>query len=63
MIVINVGDMYKNVESGEVFTVKSVTPNTILLTTRDGYHTKFVRPEEIDSAFVPFVEEEAKKKP
>jgi len=55
--------MFKNVESGEVFTVKSVTPNTILLTTKDGYHTKFVRPEEIDSAFVPFVEEEAKKKP
>ena len=55
--------MLKNIESGEVFIVKNVAPNTILLTTKDGYHTKFVRPEEIDSAFVPFAEEEAKKKP
>ena len=55
--------MFKNVESGEVFTVKSVTPNTILLTTKDGYHSMFVNPKEIDSAFLPFVEEETKKKP
>jgi hypothetical protein len=61
--VINIGDMFKNVESGEIFTVKSVTPNTILLTTKDGYHSMFVNPKEIDSAFLPFVEEEAKKKP
>jgi len=61
--VVKVGDVLRNIESGEVFIVKSVTPNTILLTTKDGYHTKFVRPEEIDSAFVPFAEEEAKKKP
>ncbi len=59
----NVGDVLRNMESGEVFIVKSITPNTILLTTKDGYHTKFVRPEEIDSAFEPFSEEEAKKKP
>ena len=55
--------MLKNIETGEVFIVKNVAPNTILLTTKDGYHTKFVRPEEIDSAFEPFAEEEAKKKP
>jgi len=61
--VIKVGDVLKNVETGEVFTVKSITPNTILLTTKDGYHTKFVNPKEIESAFLPFEEEEAKKKP
>jgi hypothetical protein len=60
--VIKAGDMFKNIESGEVFTVKSIDPSIILLITKDKCHSMFVNPKGIDSGFLPFVEEEVKKK-
>jgi hypothetical protein len=58
---IKTGDMFKNIESGKVFTVKSVSPSMILLGTKDEYHSMFVNPNGIESVFLPFVEEEGKK--
>jgi hypothetical protein len=59
---IKAGDMFKNIESGEVFTVKSIDPSIILLITKDKCHSMFVNLKGIDSAFLPFVEDEAKRK-
>ena len=55
--------MFKNIESGKIFTVKSVDSRTIILGTKDRTHSMFVNPNNIESAFVPFVEGEAKEKP
>ena len=59
---IKVGNMFKNKESGKVFTVKNVELSTILLATQDGTHSMFVNPIDIESMFLPFVEDEVKKK-
>jgi hypothetical protein len=59
---IKAGDMFKNIESGKIFTVKSVDPRTIILGTKDGFQSMFVNPNSIESAFVPFVEDEVKEK-
>jgi hypothetical protein len=59
---IKAGDMFKNIEYGKMFTVKSVDPHTIIFATKDGTHSMFVNPNSIDSAFVPFVEDEVKGK-
>ena len=59
---IKVGDMFKNIGTGIIFTVKSVDPRTIILGTKDGTHSMFVNPIDIESMFLPFVEDEAKKK-
>jgi len=55
------GDTFKNIESGKVFTVKSVGPSIIILTTKDESHSMLVNPNSIESLFLPFVEDEAKK--
>jgi hypothetical protein len=60
---IKAGDMFKNIESGKIFTVKSVDPRTILLGTKDGTHSMFVNPNNIESVFMPIIEEEIKEKP
>jgi len=60
---IKVGDLFKNIESGRIFTVKSVGPRTIVLGTKDGFLSMFVNPNNIESLFLPFVEGEAKEKP
>jgi hypothetical protein len=60
---VKVGDMFKNIESGKMFTVKSVDPNIIILGTKDGTHSMFVNPNNMESVFMPFVEGEAKEKP
>lgn len=60
---IKAGDVFKNIESGRIFTVKSVDPRTILLGTKDGFESMFVNPNDIESVFVPIVEDEAKEKP
>jgi hypothetical protein len=60
---VKVGDMFKNIESGKMFTVKSVDSSIILLGTKDGTHSMFVNPNNMESVFVPFVEGEAKEKP
>ncbi len=57
------GDMFKNIESGTMFIVKSVDPRTIILGTKDQTQSLFVNPKSMESLFVPFVEEEAKGKP
>ena len=60
---ITTGDVFKNVESGKMFTVKSVNSSLIILATKDESHSMFVNPNSIESLFVPFVEDEAKTKP
>jgi hypothetical protein len=59
---IKAGDMFKNIESGKMFTVRSVDPRIIILGTKDGTHSMFVNPNSIESAFVPVVEDEVKDK-
>jgi hypothetical protein len=59
---IKVGDLFKNIESGKMFTVKSVDPKVIILGTKDGTHSMFVNQNSIESAFVPIVEDEVKDK-
>ena len=59
---IKAGDMFKNIESGKMFTVKSVDPRIIILGTKDGTHSMFVKPNSMESVFVPFVEDEVKDK-
>jgi hypothetical protein len=56
------GDMFKDIKSGKVFTVKSVDPSTIILGTKDGSHSMFVNPNSMESVFVPFAEDEVKGK-
>jgi len=55
--------MFKNIESGKVFAVKSVDLSIIILGTKDGSHSMFVNPNSMESVFLPFVEDEAKTKP
>jgi hypothetical protein len=59
---IKAGDMFKNIESGKIFTVKSVDPRTIILGTKDGFQSMFVNPNSMESVFVPFVEGEVEEK-
>jgi len=59
---IKAGDMFKNIESGKIFTVKSVDSSIIILATKDGSHSMFVNPNGIESVFLPFVEDEGKGK-
>jgi hypothetical protein len=59
---IKAGDIFKNIESGKMFTVKSVDPRIIILGTKDGTHSMFVNPNSMESVFVPFVEDEVKDK-
>jgi hypothetical protein len=59
---IKVGDLFKNIESGIIFTVKSVDPRTIILGTKDGFQSMFVNPNSIESQFVPIIEDEVKGK-
>jgi hypothetical protein len=59
---IKAGDLFKNIESGKVFTVKSVDPRLIILATKNGSHSMFVNPNSLESVFLPFVEDEGKGK-
>ncbi len=55
------GDVFKNMESGQMFTVKSIDPGIVIFGTKDGFHSKFVHPNQIESLFLPVVEEEVNK--
>mgnify|MGYP001600576081 CR=1 FL=1 len=57
---IKAGDMFKNIENGKMFTVKSADPSIIILGTKDGSHSMLVNPNSMESVFVPFVEDEVK---
>jgi hypothetical protein len=57
------GDMFKHIESGKKFIVKSVDSRIIILGTKDGSHSMFVNPNSMESVFVPFVEDEVKGGP
>jgi hypothetical protein len=59
---IKAGDMFKNIQSGIIFTVKSVDPRTVILGTKDGFHSMFVNPDKIESQFMPIMEDEVKDK-
>ena len=54
--------MFKNIENGIIFKVKSVDPRIVILGTKDGTHSMLVNPSSIESLFVPFVEDEVKEK-
>ncbi len=60
---IKAGDMFRHLQSGEVFRVKTMTPTVIILATKDDFHSMFVRPSDIGSVFLPFVEDEIKRIP
>ncbi len=60
---IKAGDMFKHLQSGEVFRVKTISPTVIILTTRDGSHSMFVKPSNIESVFLPFIGDEPKRNP
>jgi len=60
---IKVGDLFKNVKSGKVFRVRSVTPSILILATKDESHSLFVNPNSMESEFLPFEEDEVKQKP
>jgi hypothetical protein len=60
---IKAGDMFKNIENGKMYTVKSVDPRLIILGTKDGTHSMFVNPSSMESVFLLSVEDEAKEKP
>ncbi len=55
------GDMFKNKESGKVFTVKSVSSSVVILATKDESHSMFVNPNGMESLFLPFADDEAKR--
>ncbi len=57
------GDIFKRLQSGEVFRVKTVSATVIILTTGDGSHSMFVKPSDIESVFVPFIGDEPKRNP
>ncbi len=59
---IKAGDKFKNIENGKLFTVKSADLSIVILGTKDGTHSMFVNPNSIESAFLPFVEDEVKEK-
>ncbi len=59
---IKAGDLFKNIENGIIFKVKSVDPRIVILGTKDGTHSMLVNPSSIESVFVPFVGDEAKEK-
>jgi hypothetical protein len=59
---IKAGDMFKNMENGKMFIVKSIDSKIIILTTKDESHSMLVNPNDIESAFVPFAEDEVKGK-
>ena len=59
---IKAGDMFKSIENGRIFKVKSADPRIIILGTKDETHSMFVNPNSMESAFVPFVEDEVKEK-
>ena len=59
---IKAGDMFKDIESGKMFIVKSVDPRIIILGTKDGSHSMFVNPNSMESVFVPIIEDEVKGK-
>ena len=60
---IKTGDMFKSIQNGIIFRVKSVDPRIIILGTKDGTHSMLVNPSSMESVFVPFEGDEAKEVP
>ncbi len=60
---IRAGDVFKNIQNGKIFRVKSVDPRAVILGTTDGTHSMLVNPDSIESAFVPVAEDQVKDKP
>jgi len=58
---VKAGDMFKHIESGKVFSVKSVNPSMIILATKDESHSMFVKPSGMESVFLPFSEDELRR--
>ena len=49
------GDQFTNINSGEVVTVSSVDSNTIILATKDNFHSFITNSRGIESDFMPFI--------
>jgi hypothetical protein len=58
---IKTGDLFKSMESGKVFAVKGAFPSVIILETKDKSHSMFVNPNNMESKFLPYVEDDGKK--
>ena len=58
---IHIGDTFKDIKNGKLFVVRIVDPKIIILGTKDGTHSMFVKPNDMESMFLPFAEDEAKK--
>ena len=58
---IKAGDMFKNIQSGKVFSVRSVNSGIIILVTKDKSHSMLVNPNSMESVFLPFVGDETEK--
>ena len=57
------GDKFTNIKSGEVFTVRSIKSDTVILITKDNFHSIIINQKGIDATFMPFVEKEEKMVP
>ena len=57
------GDMFTSIKTGEVFAVKSIRSDTIILTTKDNFHSIITNLKNMDTAFVPYEEPEKTAKP
>ncbi len=55
------GEEFKEIKSGEIFQVKTITPKLIILTTRDGCRAMFVNPVSMGSVLLPVDESEPKE--
>jgi len=56
------GDTFKNIKSGEVFRVRSIKSDTIILTTKGDFHSIITSRMDMDSTFMPFIETDAAPK-
>jgi len=52
------GDMFTSIKTGEVFAVRSIRSDTIILTTKDNFHSIITNLNNMDSTFVPYEEPE-----
>jgi hypothetical protein len=60
---IKAGDLFKNMDSGKVFAVKGTFPSVIILETKDKFHSMFVNSNNMESMFLPYIEDDGNQNP
>jgi hypothetical protein len=60
---IKAGDLFKNMDSGRVLAVKGTFPGVIILETKDKFHSMFVNPNNMESMFLPYLEDDGNQNP